>query len=129
MNNIGQKIHFLIKTLFLFTCLSLCLFFLKVEISIASEEKFLYDSTNIRDPFVPLVVKDKQVKRLEPDFSWKEIKLEGIIIDPEKGSYIMVDDEIFKTGDKIGPYEVSQINESFVIVTFDGQNFRLQFEE
>ncbi len=106
------------------------LFFLCIcEISFGEEAKFLYDTHSQRDPFMPLIQKvDLEKDAEDPNFSWDQVKLQGIVVDPIDGSFVMINDEIYQEGSQVGPYTIEQISDMFVVFAFNDKKYRLDIE-
>ena len=109
----------------LFAFLLLCTVFLDLN-TFASDDKFLYNNHNKRDPFVAPggVFGQKKVDDEEqprPIVKGGAIKLEGIVYDPRDGSRVIIDGRIMKVGDKTGFFEVKQIGRDRVILDVLGE--------
>ncbi len=77
--------------------------------SYAAGERFIYDSKNKRDPFIPLVGKGMRLLVPQEAKSIENIILEGIVFDPEQASLAIINGEIFKEGDSIGGFILSEV--------------------
>lgn len=97
-------------------------------LSAASEDNLLYDSHAKRDPFTPLAGPGASGSNL-PVISLSNLKLEGIVVDPKQGSFVMLSGEIYEQGDRVGQYEVEKIEENRVILKYNGEQFELVLEE
>ncbi|MCK5306172.1 MAG: hypothetical protein KAJ66_03485 [Candidatus Omnitrophica bacterium] len=92
----------------------------------ASDDKFVYNSHNKRDPFIApgsaLGQKEDEGDR-EPGPIDKSgaIKLEGIVYDPRDGSRIIIDGRVMKVGDKTDFFEVKRIDRDRVILDVLGE--------
>ncbi|MBI4971418.1 MAG: hypothetical protein HZC17_06230 [Candidatus Omnitrophica bacterium] len=102
--------------------------FIQGQFLIASQDGFLYDSHKHRDPFVPLIGPGAQAGD-QPDLSVSSIKLEGIVVDPKQGSFVMVDGEVYEEGHKIGPYLIEKIEAKRVILKYNKEHYELRLSE
>jgi hypothetical protein len=73
----------------------------------------MYDNGGRRDPFLSLIADNVNVFDLE-ELSVEGVMLEGIIYDPLQGSLAIVNGEIYRTGDRIGGFEVKEIANNFI---------------
>jgi len=90
----------------------------------AAAEGSAYDARGKRNPFIPLVTPDGHYLKLDVEEEATDepgLKLEGIIYDKFGLSYAVVDGQVVKIGDKVGEYQVLQIEERKVIFMRDGQ--------
>ena len=94
----------------------------------ASPGDFVYDSHKRRDPFIPLIGPGAQGSD-QPDVSLASIKLEGIVVDPKQGSFIMVDGEMYEEGHKIGPYLIEKVEAKRVILKYNKEHYELRLSE
>lgn len=104
----------------------LILFFFGLPFLLQAEDKFKYDPKQKRDPFAPLI--GPAGEYLTPFGDVKAIgdmKLEGIIWDPNGESYAIINGEIVKEGDYLGGVLVSKVNPKEVIILLEGQEFSL----
>ena len=67
--------------------------------SLALGEEIRYDKGNRRDPFQPLV--GPHAFRGAADMGKEALPLEGIVFDPEKGSYAVIGGDIYREGESI----------------------------
>ncbi|MDD5729569.1 MAG: hypothetical protein PHN57_00360 [Candidatus Omnitrophica bacterium] len=74
-----------------------------------------------RDPFSPAQTEKEQ--------GAGELKLKGISFGRNKLGMAFINDEIVKKGDKIGEYEVMDIEKEKVLLKKGGQNFYLTFPD
>lgn len=85
-----------------------------------AEEQFKYDSRGRRDPFTPLVTKEGRViiPSVEEyaDIPLENMKLEGILWDPQGESSAILNGKIVRVGTVIGDYEIKEILHSHIIV-------------
>ena len=90
----------------------------------ATDSEFIYDAHKKRDPFIPLIGPGAQGGD-QPDVSLTSIKLEGIVVDPKQGSFIMVDGETYEEGHSIGPYLIEKIEAKRVILKYNKERYEL----
>ncbi len=66
-----------------------------------------YASGDRRDPFTPLVGE----KGLPPQTSVKsgEVQIQGIILDPQKGSFALINGQLYQKGDRVDNMEVVNV--------------------
>ena len=95
------------------------------QYSYAAEERIIYDSKNKRDPFIPLVGKGMRLLVPQEAKSIENIILEGIVFDPEQGSLVIINGEIFKEGDSIGGFILSKVTRKSVILTKDEKDYTI----
>lgn len=119
------KFRSLIQALFIFTAITaFC-----SQFTVASAEQFVYDSHNRRDPFVPLVGPGSVTSSEQPELQLESIKLEGVVVDPKGGSFIMVDGEVYDEGHKIGPYVIEKIEEKRVVLKYNTERYELKMSD
>lgn len=93
----------------------------------AQEGKFIYNANDRRDPFIPLVSKDgAYVSDAYGIRGIKDIRLEGIVWDNEKGSIAIINGEIIREGDELGSLKVLKIEENAVVFDADGNEVRIE---
>lgn len=99
------------------------------QYSYAAGERFIYDSKNKRDPFIPLVGKGMRLLVPQEAKSIENIILEGIIFDPEQDSLAIINGEIFKEGDSIGGFILSEVTKKSIILTKDEKDYTITLIE
>ena len=77
-----------------FVAASLCFIF-----SLAEAQEIRYDRGNKRDPFQPLI--GPHAFRGGAGVSKETFPLEGIVYDPQKGSYVLIGGSIYREGESI----------------------------
>ena len=97
---------------------------LQSQFVVAMDSEFLYDAHKRRDPFIPLMGPGAQGGD-QPDVSLTSIKLEGIVVDPKQGSFIMVDGETYEEGHNIGPYLIEKIEAKRVVLKYNKERYEL----
>lgn len=105
----------------------------------ASEDEFMYNSHNKRDPFVPMFEFDKgqesnaqqttATEDSQGDNGYITIGLEGIVFDPNTGSRVIIDGQILKVGDEGDGFKVEQIFPDRVIVDVSGEKKVVKLRE
>lgn len=92
-----------------------------------AQEVFEYDAKDKRDPFVPLVSESgAYVSDAYGVSSIKDIRLEGIVWDEDKGSIAIINGEIVGEGQKVGIAEVIKIEKDAVLFEIDNQEIRIE---
>ncbi len=86
--------------------------------SFASQDKFQ------RDPLFPLVSPEGRILNVFRNISLSEIRLEAIIYSP-RNPCVIINDNIYKQGDRIGEYEIVKINEDKVLLKKGKRSFEL----
>lgn len=95
--------------------------------SALAEDSFVYSAKDRRDPFIPLVSKDGlYVSDAYGIRGVKDIRLEGIVWDEVKGSIAIINGEIVREGEEIGPVKVLKIEERAVIFDLNGEEVRIE---
>ncbi|MBU3959116.1 MAG: hypothetical protein KKE91_04595, partial [Candidatus Omnitrophica bacterium] len=75
-----------------------------------TQEKFIYDAKDKRDPFISLVTSDGRLLKLEQETT-EGLLLEGIIYDKGGLSYAIVNGAVVKIGDQVNEYQLLKIEE------------------
>lgn len=102
------------------------LIFILIVGFVFGEESFKYDAKEKRDPFVPLISKEGiYASDAYGIRGVKDIRLEGIVWDEEKGSIAIINGEIIKEGQEIGSVKVLRIEKDGVIFDVDGDKVRI----
>ena len=92
--------------------------------STLAEDNFVYSAKDRRDPFIPLVSKDGAY--VSDAYGIKDIRLEGIVWDQVKGSVAIINGEIVREGEEVGPLKVLKIEETAVIFDLNGEKVRIE---
>jgi len=95
--------------------------------SVANEPKFVYDSKKKRDPFISLIGKNVKLTDVELLESIDDVRVEGVILDPNKVSSAIVNGQILKVGDFMGGYKLEKVTRYAIIMTRDGKQHKIQF--
>ena len=75
-----------------------------------------YDSGNRRDPFIPLVGEGGVVVHA---FNPTDLKVQGIIYDPQHGSLVLINGDFYKQGEKVQNATIANIFKDRVILAQD----------
>jgi len=70
-----------------------------------------------RDPFSP--------SKSGLEYQRSDLELKGISVGKDKAGFVFINNEIVKTGDKIGGYEVGEVEKDRVLLKKSGQSFYL----
>lgn len=88
---------------------------------------FVYDSKKKRDPFMPLVSSDGRILEIRlPAETATGLYLKGIVYDAKGESYAIIDEDVFRVGDKVSDYQVFKIESQKVILVKDGEAFEVE---
>lgn len=83
----------------------------------AQGQEYKYYSKGKRDPFIPLVTGEaKAGLGLQAVEDIDDVRVEGVIFDPNGKSIVVLNDEILKEGDKMYNVEVLRINRNSVTI-------------
>ena len=99
-----------------------------------ADTPFNYDPDGRRDPFMPLVNREglffePVVKKENPHQAETELYLEGIVYEPQGGSCAVINSEIVKAGDKIGDYQVLEVQRQQVVLVRGGEVLNLELRK
>jgi type II secretory pathway component PulC len=83
-----------------------------------------YDSRGKRDPLIPW--KAEQLPQEADEVS--DIKIEGIIFDPERGSYAILNGTVVREGEALGGYRVRRIEKKRVLLSRQNKEIELAFQ-
>ena len=87
---------------------------------VAFAEEFRYDSHARRDPFVP-VLKASVSSHLEN----ASLHLEGIVIDPNGGSFAVINGEVVRQGEQFQGHTLEAISHNKVLFKDESSSFEL----
>lgn len=88
---------------------------------------FVYDSKKKRDPFMPLVDSSGRILEIRlPAETATGLYLKGIVYDSKGESYAIIDEDVFKVGDRVGEYQVFKVESQRVILVKDGEVFEVE---
>lgn len=85
-----------------------------------------YDKAERRDPFTPLIGPGGTILQ---GFNPNDLKVEGIIYDPNRGSLALINGEFYKRGDTLKDIIVTQIYKDRVVITKEGEEKILWIRE
>lgn len=98
----------------------------------ASEEEasFVYRAEGRNDPFLPLVSKDgKLTVTYGVINSINDVILEGILYDPAGESVVVLNDIILKENDQVGRIKVKRIENNYVILIYENEEYTIKLKE
>ena len=90
--------------------------------SIADAAEIRYDKGNRRDPFVPLNARVAQSGK--GDFA-----IEGIVFDPNQGSYAIIQEEIYREGESFNGSKIVRVLPDRVILLQEGKELVIWIRE
>ena len=93
--------------------------------SLAFGAEFRYDTKGKRDPFLS----PTQAALLKTHLGPGELHLEGIILDPGKASYVLVNGEIVREGEIFSGYRLAKIEANRATFMKDEDAFTLALRE
>ena len=90
-------------------------------------EEFKYPhAAGERDPFTPLV-NDRGDVVIHEDTGINDIVLQGIMYSPDS-STVVINNEIYRTGDFIGKHKLKKIEPNGVFIVSGGQEYFIKWE-
>ncbi len=98
-----------------------CIFITVFFIFSYGREKYSYDVSGKRNPFIPLITADGRLLNLDIVASPEALSLQGIMYDANDISYAIVNNVIVKAGDMVAGSQVLKIEEDKVSFVKDGQ--------
>lgn len=104
--------------LFLFS--SLCIGF-------AEEGRFKYDSHGRKDPMIPVVDRTGRIL-FQEEYGGKKalaLRLQGIIFKRKGGSKAIIEKKLYKVGDKISGFLITEIYPDHVVLTDGKESYEL----
>jgi hypothetical protein len=109
---------------------NLCNLLLFFSLICFAEEQFIYSSKGKRDPFVPLVTPEgSYVVDLEEIGSAADIRLEGVVYDPQGRSIAIVNGIVIKEGDIIKGFELIKIETDRIVLSKDGELYMVRLQK
>lgn len=88
------------------------------------EEKFVYDSKRMRDPFVPLITDTAKISvGLINVETIEDINLEGLIWDPEGNSLVILNGVVLKENQQVYNVRVTKIEPKRVSIVINESEF------
>ena len=113
--------------LFAFALITGSLLYSSRAFSDAPADLIRYDAAGRKDPFIPLVGPGGIIAKKALDSSG--FGVEGIVFDPKAGSIVLINGEAFKKGDKVKDAEITEIFRNRVILSKDGEDITVWFQE
>ncbi len=92
-------------------------------------EKYSYDVSGKRNPFIPLITADGRLLNLDIVTSPEALSLQGIMYDANDISYAIVNNAIVKAGDMVAGSQVLKIEENKVSFVKDGQVSEIELKK
>lgn len=98
-----------------------------IMMNMSCADAYVYSSNDKRDPFVPLVGASAISTGYVPGdiSSINDIKLQGIIIDPDGTRSAVINGEILKEGQTFGSAKVEKIDSDAISVSIGGKTYKL----
>lgn len=94
-----------------------------------AREKYSYDVSGKRNPFIPLITTDGRLLNLDIVDSPKTLSLQGIMYDATAISYAIVNNVVVKAGDIVDGSQVLKIEENKVTFVKDGQVSEIELKK
>ena len=115
------------KICFLFSVLC---FLSSVFCQAQQQEAFIYNDGGRRDPFLPLIDEGGRY-RLDTElvYSSDELKLSGILWDPQGRSSCLINNQILEVGEVIGGFTVVEITKNSVLLSKEGKEHIIRLSE
>lgn len=97
-----------------------------------------YDSQGKRDPFVALVSKEGRFvmpvstqaeKKEDQKTNITDLNLQGIMYDTSGTSIVVINGELLKTGESLGPVTIKEITQNYVAVVMENKEYILNLYE
>lgn len=109
---------------------AVCVVMIAGSASYTSPKASAYEPHGRRDPFVPLIGKERPtVVRIEDVMSIDDLKLEGIAIGAKGERIAILNGEMLKEKKKIGDLEVKKITKRTVTISISGQDHIIKLSE
>ncbi len=100
------------------------------RILIAGETKvFKYDDHNRRDPFWSLVSPGGTIINYDNDIELNDLALQGVIAGTNGENLAIVNGRVLKLNDKIGDFQVTEINNDYIILKKGEQELLLKLKK
>lgn len=91
---------------------------------------FKYESKGKRDPFVPLIGRERgKSAGLESIRSIQDVNLEGIAIGASGKNIAILNGQMVRENDKFGVLKIKKISQKSVQLSIDGDNHTLNLQE
>ncbi|MFH1202619.1 MAG: hypothetical protein V1674_07065 [Candidatus Omnitrophota bacterium] len=106
-------------------CLSFCF-----ALEASKARRFAYDDKGLRDPFYPVVSPEGYLLvNLEPATEMSDIKLEGIIYDPQGVSFAIVNGTVVREFEMIGGFKLKTIEKNEITLEKNDQIYKIQLKK
>ncbi|MFC1809593.1 hypothetical protein ACFL3D_05700 [Candidatus Omnitrophota bacterium] len=86
-----------------------------------------YDDRGNRDPFLPLIGKDVELTKVAYLKSVDDLMIEGILVDPNKGSVVIANGQVLREGNYIGGFRVDAITPNNVVFSREGKTYTVVY--
>ncbi len=86
-----------------------------------------YDDRGKRNPFLPLIGNDVAVTQVAYLKSVDDLIIEGILMDPNKGSVVIVNGQVLKEGNYIGGFRVDSIHATNVTFSREEKSYTVNY--
>ncbi|MBN1493922.1 MAG: general secretion pathway protein GspB [Candidatus Omnitrophica bacterium] len=86
-----------------------------------------YDEGGHRDPFRPLIGKDIELTQVTYLKSVDDLMIEGILVDPDKGSVAIINGQVLREGNFIGGFRIDTIENNKVIFSRDDKTYTINY--
>lgn len=103
----------------LFGVIGLGLLILQFDFSLANGEEFRYDSHGKKDPFVS----PAQAVVTTTQMGSGELRLEGVIVDPQGSSYAIVNGQIVRQGEAFEGFLLKKVEPNQALFEKSGEHF------
>ena len=116
----------ILRVLFIFLVLSCPMAWV---FSQAQEQAFSYNDHGKRDPLWPLVSPTGNIINYDKEFQASDLKVEGIILAGNGENLAIINGQIVKRNDQLGPLTVDEIKKDLVVLTQGQQRFELKLNK
>lgn len=93
------------------------------------KKDFVYDSRGKRDPLWPLVSSTGNIINYETEFQVSDLKLEGIILGAGGDNLAIINGQIVKRQDRLGPFLIVDVGADTVVLSRDQETFELKLKK
>ena len=100
--------------------------FLLLNFKLFAAEDIRYETGGRRDPFIPLVGPGGVITQT---FDPANLRVEGIVFDPNGGSLVLINGEFYKQGETLQDVTVKSIFKDRVILVKDDEEKELWLQE
>ena len=91
-----------------------------------TEQPIRYDDKGRRDPFLPLIDENGRYLSHTESLSFDELKLSGILWDPQGASSCLINNQIVKLGESICGFMLEDISKDNITLSKDGKEYIIQ---